>query len=452
MCGKSEIGMRDIAVTLLVIMGLVYALKKPHWGILLWSWLGYMNPHRLCYGFAYSMPFAQLTAIVTMVSFLFSNEKKRLPNNSIVYLLLIFILWMGVTTIFAFEPDYAKEQYIKIFKIQLPIILTMMLFNSRQRVEQLLWVIVISLGYFGTKGGIFTLLTGGGFRVYGPPSSFVEENNSLAIATLMVIPLMVYLRTTLHKQWQKQLMLFAMISMGFSVIGSQSRGAFLAILAVGGYYWLQSDRKLVTAIPIVIFTTVLLALLPESWYERMNTINTYDKDASAMGRIYAWKLAFNVANHNFFGGGLNLWSKITYINYLPEFDPLKNKAFVAHSIYFSVLGEHGWIGLFLFLTLFYLGWRQCNELIKRCQNNEEVKWITELAKMIKVSMLAYFSGGAFLSLSYFDLPWHLLAIIVVLKEIANRTLQEKQKIDNPVIISTKYLTEKLKISDQGLIH
>jgi len=444
--------MRDIVVTLIVLVGLVYTIRKPHYGILLWSWLGYMNPHRLCFGFAYSMPFAQITAIVTMLSLLISNEQKRLPNNTIVYLLGIFIIWMSITTLFAFEPEDAKEQYIKIIKIQLPIILTMMLFNSKQRIEQLLWVIVISLGYFGTKGGVFTLLTGGGFRVYGPPSSFVEENNALAIATLMVIPLMIYLRTTLHKKWQKQLMLFAMISMGFSVIGSQSRGAFLAILTVGGYYWLQSDRKLVTAIPIVIFTAVLLVLLPDSWYERMNTINTYDKDASAMGRIYAWKLAFNVANHNFFGGGLNLWSKITYINYLPEFDPLKNKAFVAHSIYFSVLGEHGWVGLFLFLTLFYLGWRQCNELIKRCKNYEVTKWVAELAKMLKVSLLAYFSGGAFLSLSYFDLPWHLLAIIVVLKEIANRTLQEKQRIDNPVIVSTKYLPEKLKISDQGLIH
>jgi len=444
--------MRDIAVTLLVLIGLGYTLRKPHWGILLWSWLGYMNPHRLCYGFAYSMPFAQITAIVTMVSLLFSNEPKRLPNNPIVYLLIIFIIWMGVTTAFAFEPEYAKEQYIKILKIQLPIILTMMLFNTRQKIEQLLWVIVISLGYFGTKGGVFTLLTGGGFRVYGPPSSFVEENNALAIATLMVIPLMVYLRTTLSKKWQKQLMLFAMISMGFSVIGSQSRGAFLAILTVGGYYWLQSDRKLITAIPIILFTMILLTLLPESWYQRMSTINTYNQDESAMGRIYAWKLAFNVANQNFFGGGLNLWNKITYINYLPEFDPVRNKAFVAHSIYFSVLGEHGWAGLCLFLLLFWLGWRQCNVLIRHCSQFESTRWIAELAKMLKVGLLAYFSGGAFLSLSYFDLPWHFLAIIVVLKEVANHSLQDKpeSELDKNFLITDK--TEKLKLNDQGFIH
>jgi probable O-glycosylation ligase (exosortase A-associated) len=444
--------MRDIAVTLTVLIGLVYTIRKPYWGILLWSWLGYMNPHRLCYGFAYSMPFSQITAIVTMISVLFSREPKRLPNNPIVFLLIIFIIWMGVTTIFAFEPVNAKEQYIKIIKIQLPILLTIMLFNTRQRIEQLLWVIVISLGYFGTKGGVFTLLTGGGFRVYGPPSSFVEENNALAVATLMVIPLMVYLRTTLSKKWQRQLMLFAMISMGFSVIGSQSRGAFLAILTVGGYYWLQSDRKMITAVPIVISVMVLLTLLPESWYERMNTIKTYDKDASAMGRIYAWKLAFNVANHNFFGGGLNLWGKTTYLEYMPEFNPVKDKAFVAHSIYFSVLGEHGWVGLVLFIVLFYLGWHQCNALIKQCNGKENVQWIAELAKMLKVGLLAYFSGGAFLSLSYFDLPWHFLAIIVVLREVANKTWQEKTGLDKKEVLSEDGQTEKIKISDQGFIH
>ena len=418
--------MRDIAVTLVVLAGLVYTLRRPHVGVLLWSWLGYMNPHRLCFGFAYSMPFAQITAITTMIALLFSRELKKLPAHPIVFLLIVFLLWMGVTTLMAFEPENAKEQYIKFLKIQLPILLTLMLFYNRERIEQLLWVIVISLGYFGTKGGVFTLLTGGGFRVYGPPSSFVEENNALAVTTLMVIPLMVYLRNTLTKKWQQLIMLMAIIFMIFSVIGSQSRGAFIAILTVGGYYWLLSDRKLISGIVIAIVAVTIFSLLPESWFERMGTIKTYDEDASAMGRIYAWKMAFNVANHNFFGGGFNLWSKATYIEYLPEFDPVKNKAYVAHSIYFSVLGEHGWMGLFLFLAIFFLGWRECNKLNKAYKDDASLKWVADLARMIKVSLLAYFSGAAFLSLAYFDLPWHLVAIVVLLKEIARKQQQTVQ--------------------------
>jgi len=237
----------------------------------------------------------------------------------------------------------------------------------------------------------------------------------------MVIPLMVYLRGVSPKKWQKQLLSFATVSMCVSVIGSQSRGAFLAIAIVGGYYWLQTERKVVSGLAIVVFGVLVASFLPESWYQRMDTVNTYEEDESAMGRIRAWQLAINVANHNLFGGGLNLWSQATYSQYLAGFDPLKNEAFVAHSIYFSVLGEHGWLGLILFLLIFIVAWLHCNTLIKNCANQADKQWIADLAKMLKVGFLAYLSGGAFLSLSYFDLPWHFVAIIIVLTEIEKNT-------------------------------
>ena len=42
-----------------------------------------------------------------------------------------------------------------------------------------------------------------------------------------------------------------------------------------------------------------------------------------------------------------------------------------------------------------------------------------LAKMLKLSMVAYMSGGAFLSLAYFDLPWHIIAMAYLLKHQTN---------------------------------
>ncbi len=415
--------MRDIVVTLVILAALGYTIKKPHAGILLWSWLGYMNPHRLCYGFAYTMPFSQITAILTMVVLLFSSERKSLPKDVLVYILLFFTIWMGLTTIFAFHPLRAETQYTKIIKILLPIFLTMMMFNTKERIHQLLWVIFLSLGYFSAKGGVFTILTAGAFRVWGPPGTFIEENNSLAIATLMVIPLGIYLRTQVTTKWKRNLLLIMIISMGISSVGSQSRGAFLAILTIASYYWYQTDKKIVSGMGILIFLGFMTMFLPDSFFDRMNTINTYNEDESAMGRIFAWVLAYNVANENILGGGLNLWSKSTYIAYLPEFNPLRQKAFVAHSIYFSILGEHGWVGLFLYLLSFFTGWIYCNSLIKQCSQRSDVAWIAELAKMFKVALLAYFSGGAFLSLSYFDLPWHYLGIIILLRELAKKQLQ-----------------------------
>ncbi|NOQ64662.1 MAG: putative O-glycosylation ligase, exosortase A system-associated [Methyloprofundus sp.] len=420
--------MRDIIVAGIVMVGLGYTIRKPYYGVLLWSWLSYMNPHRLCYGFAVWAPFAQVTAIMVMVSLFISKEKKSLPKNILVYLIIIFIIWVGITTIFAFRPEFASAYFIRILKIQFSILLTLMLINTRQKLEQLLWVITFSIGFYSIKGGLFTLLTAGSYRVYGPAQSFMAENNALAIATLMVLPFMFYLRTQVAKPWQKHLMLLAAFFMGVSAIGSQSRGAFLAISIIGLYYWLQSNKKILSGLLIVIFVILLASFLPEAWYERMSTISSYDQDASAMGRVTAWILAFNVANHNIFGGGLDMWSRQTYFLYLEGYNG-SHEAYVAHSIYFSILGELGWIGLALFLLIFFISWRQCSGLIKQYRSSVDNQWISDLAKMLRVGLLAYLVGGAFLSLSYFDLPWHLVASIVILKEIASST-SKKLKLDD----------------------
>ncbi len=402
--------MRDILVTLLVFIGCLYTLKRPYIGILLWSWLGYMNPHRLAYGFAYSMPFAQITALVLFFSMLFSKETKGIPLTGITVPWIIFLFFMGVTSYFAFFPDEAFEQYIKVLKIQLIIFLTLMLITEMEKLKQLIWVIVLSIGFFSVKGGIFTLMTGGSFRVWGPPSSFIEDNNGLAVAVLMIIPLMVFLHQSVSNFWVKRGLLFAIITSLFTVLGSQSRGALLAICAVGIFYWTKSNSKIVSGLFIAIMAIVLLAFMPESWYQRMNTMENYEEDGSAMGRLNAWEYAYNAANANILGVGFEAWSPETFLLYAPSPDHVH----AAHSIYFSVLADHGWIGLFLFLLLFFLAWRKLTEILKKTDKNKELLEQNRLARMLQVSFVAYLSGGAFLSLSYFDLPWHLLSFVVLL--------------------------------------
>ncbi len=403
--------MRDIVITLIVGFGCLWTLKRPYIGILLWSWLGYMNPHRLAYGFAYNMKYAQITAIVLFVSMLFSKQKKWIPMNSTTGAWLFFIFFMWVTTNFAYFEKTAWTQFEKVFKIQLVTILTMMLISDMAKLRQLIWVIVISIGYYSVKGGIFTVLTGGGNRVYGPPGSFIEENNSLAVAILIVIPLMVYLYQTTKSNIIKLALFSSVIISLFTVLGSQSRGALLAIMSVGGFYWFKSDNKIISGIFIVIMSVALLAFMPESWYERMNTISEYEEDGSAMGRLNAWEYAINGASDNLLGMGFNSWKYKTFAMYAPN--PLKVHA--AHSIYFSVLADHGWIGLFLFLFILFGAWKSLKRVLKLTRNDEQLKEYQSLAKMLQVSFIAYLSGGAFLSLSYFDLPWHLISFAVLME-------------------------------------
>jgi probable O-glycosylation ligase (exosortase A-associated) len=148
--------------------------------------------------------------------------------------------------------------------------------------------------------------------------------------------------------------------------------------------------------------------MPDTWQQRMATIQNYERDSSALGRINAWVMAFNLANDRFFGGGFEVYTHSVFGRYAPAPDDVH----AAHSIYFQVLGEHGWVGLLLFVLIGWFGLRTAAQLRKQALALPETLWVHHLTGMIQVSMVGYAVGGAFLSLAYFDLPYNILVMLV----------------------------------------
>jgi probable O-glycosylation ligase (exosortase A-associated) len=368
-----------------------------------------MNPHRLCWGFAYDFPFALITALATLISMLHSKEPKQIPWTREAIVLLIFNLWMLFTTFFAFYPAVAWEQWNKIWKIMLMIYVTMMLINSRQKLDWLVWVIVLSLGFYGVKGGIFTILHGGAFRVQGPMGSFIGGNNEMGLALIMTIPLMRYIQLQAKSVWIHQGVTAAMLLTGIAVIGTQSRGALVGMLAMGTFLWLKSRNKIYTLVSILVVVGAVAAIMPQQWYDRMSTIETYEQDQSAMGRINAWWTAYNLAKDRITGGGFETWYESVFRKYAP--DPSNTRD--VHSIYFEVMGEHGFIGFALYMLLGWFTWNTGSRIRRQAKGNVETKWAADLAGMTQVSMIGYASAGAFLGLAYFDLYYILISVIVL---------------------------------------
>lgn len=414
--------MRDIALALVVFGVLPFVFSRPHYGLYLYSWLSYMNPHRLAYGFAYSFPWAYITAVATLLGLLFSKEPKRMPWTRELTVLTLLVLWMVVTSSFAFFPHLAWTQMEKVAKIMLMIFLTPLVINTRERLHYLIWVIVLSFAFYGVKGGIFTILHGGIHRVQGPTGTFIGGNNEMALALLMTIPLIRYLHLTEKSNLVRLGLMIGMILTALAAIGSQSRGALVGAAVMGLLFWLKSRNKFFSAILIVTAVGLVAAIMPASWYERMNTIETYQEDNSALGRINAWWTAWNVAlARPLVGGGFEMFQAPVFAAYAPEPDRVHD----VHSIYFEILGEHGFVGLGLWLLLGFFAWRTGSWVIKRAKRNPDQKWAADLAAMVQVSMVAYFASGAFLGLAYFDLYYHLLVIIVMIKVVL---LKEEQEI------------------------
>ncbi|MCH9637877.1 MAG: putative O-glycosylation ligase, exosortase A system-associated, partial [Betaproteobacteria bacterium] len=195
--------MRDILVFLIVFGILPFAFSRSYIGVYLWSWIGYMNPHRLSWGLAYNFPFALVIAIVTIISFLIAPKNLKFFWSPTIGWLLLFNFWMLVTTIFATNPGDAWTQYDKVIKIQFMIFVALFVLGDREKIHTLIWIIVVSIGFYGFKGGIFTLMTGGGSHVLGPKGGFIEGNTEIGLALVMVLPLVWYLYLNTKETWAR---------------------------------------------------------------------------------------------------------------------------------------------------------------------------------------------------------------------------------------------------------
>jgi len=425
---------RDIIITLLVLGALPFVLARPYVGVLVWSWIGYMNPHRLTWGFAFNFPFAQVVGLVTLIALIFSPEPKRIPLNATTFIWLAFVFWMGVTTLMALDPAQSVWELERSMKIQLMVFITLMTITSRQRLDALIWVIVISLGFYGVKGGFFTLVTGGRSTVWGPPWSHIAGNNEIALALVMTLPLMRYLHLTAGKLLVRWGMLFAMLLVVTAVIGTYSRGAFLAVSVMGFFLFLKSNKKLVVGSMVVLVAVAGISFMPAKWIDRMETIKAFESDSSAQGRLNAWRVAIKLANDRpVFGGGFDTFRAEVFAKYLPNLQSYygeggaQNKVPDAHSIYFEVLGEHGYVGLSLFMLLGIMTLRLGRIVRKKTASHPDLHWAGHLATMTQVSVIGYSVGGAFLGLAYFDLYYHLMAIMVLTNQIVDKRITEAPK-------------------------
>ncbi|MDR2187947.1 MAG: putative O-glycosylation ligase, exosortase A system-associated [Azonexus sp.] len=409
--------MRDLLMMTIILVGSAAALKKPWLGIILWTWVSLMNPHQQ-WGYASaSMPVAMIVGIATLIGLVFSREKQNPFISPATWLLAAFVVWITLTLPFSMYFDASLPLWDRSIKIFLMLFVTLALINLPQKMNIYIWIMVFSIGFYGVKGGLFTLLTGGNHRVWGP-GGFIGGNNEIALAVIMVIPLMRYLQLQMTARWQRHLMSAAMILSAIMALGTHSRGALLALVAMTILIWIRGRQKLVFGLMAIAIAFLIFPFMPEAWWSRMETIETYDQDASALGRINAWHMTWNLAKDRFLGGGFSIYNATVFAMYAPN----PRDIHAAHSIYFQILGEHGFIGLTLFLLLGLVTWRTASKLMKTGTQQPSLAWTRDLGAMVQASMVGYAVGGAFLSLAYFDLPYNVMVIVILAKYFSDKEL------------------------------
>lgn len=417
--------MKDLLI--LVILGLtaLWALRSPWVGIMGWTMTSLGSPH-VEFGYASAWwPVGTVYAVATLIGLLATKEKWNPMIGSPPWWLLAFGIWLCVTLPFSmfFTPSYPLwERTMKTF---LMLFVTLALLTDKHKLTVFIWINVLAIAFYGVKGGVFTLASGGNYRVWGP-GGFIEGNNEVGLAVITVIPLMRYLHLQMTSAKAKLIMLGAILLCVATVLGTHSRGALLGVAAMGVVLWWRGQSKVMWGVLIVALVVLALPMMPEHWWQRMGTIKTYDADESALGRINAWWMAFNLAKANFFGGGFMIYNPITFAKYAPVPDDVH----AAHSIYFQVLGEHGFLGLFLFMAIGAATWWTARDLMRSAKGRPQLKWAGDLGAMIQVSMVGYGVTGAFLSLTYYDLPYNIMVMAVIAQRLV--AMEMRSEVAKPV--------------------
>ena len=411
--------MRALVLLASLLSTLPLAFVAPHIGVLIWSWLSFMSPQQLIY-LPTPLPIVYIIALVTACAWLFSSQPKRLPLNLTTWLIILFMVDMTISSSVSISPPTVWPLWDRNIKTMVLSLAIMALINNRVRIQAMVWTMVLSLGFYSVKGGIFFLMTGG--RVQGPPDTMIADNNTLGLAMIMAWPLMHYLRETSEDRLIRLGLLGAMILSGVAIIGTYSRGALVGFSFMIIYLWWKSTRKVLFAALGVCALIPAAMFLPTQWTERMQSINDYQDDASAQGKLEAWGIALKVAGDRPLTGiGFDaMVQPAATLRYAPE----RKVPHVAHSIWFEPLADLGLPGLTIFVAIGLTGVFQAHAIRRQTKFAPEWRWAFHLGTMAEIALAGYFVAGTFLSMPYYDFYYGVIALLSVLHDMVARARRE----------------------------
>jgi len=445
--------MRDVLLFIFIAISIPISFFRPYFGILMWTWITFFNPHRYTWGFMYNFPVAAVIAVPTLAGCLFTSSlnKQFLKRETI--LLAILWIWFCITFLHAMQVplfqghiEDAKLEWIRVGKVLLITFTMILLVTSHQRLKSLVLVTSLSFGLLAIKGAIFGVRTGGESRVWGPPDSFIADNNAFGLAVNMSLPMLFFLARD-EKRRPYRLLLYLAFACGIlSVVLTYSRGGLLGLAAVILALTLKSRYKLVGAFLAATCFVGVITFAPPQWMSRMTGLAHGDVDMSGHQRLVSWGTSWNFAmDYPITGGSFNALPDVEiFQRYQNEPLPGGFLSSGPHSIYFQTLEEQGFVGLGLYLILVGSCWASLLSLRRRAARSPSSKWVVPYTHMIEVSLFGFLVSGAFLGLANFDLFYQLVAMVIILKML----YRSDAPVTSPVPLAE---SEPINVSEDALV-
>jgi putative inorganic carbon (hco3(-)) transporter len=422
--------MRDLIVFLAVMLMMPTAFQRPYIGMLLFSWLAYMRPQDLCWGFARTMRLSFFVSIA-MLSGWIANEQGRRRFTHWEPRTVLMVVLMVLIAISYFQAkvqdEYTSKYFFEYVKIVIIALFTVGQCDSKERLRGMFWVIAISLGFFGIKSGTWGLLTGGGSQILRGPGGMLEDNNDFALALVMNVPLLYYLGLAEKKAWVTKATMAAVVLTIVTIVLTHSRGGFLALSCTALWIAWRSG-KLFRAMMFLMFLAALFPFIaPQEVLDRLASIGN-TKESSANARLTAWATAFEMIKDNpIWGVGMR-----NFQPRYPEYSvvPLSESSttYVAHNSYFQIWAESGTLAFIVYMGVLGSVFMSLGRIYRACRYRADLYWAMNYARMMEATAVGFSVGAFFLNRGHFDLWYHWLALVAALNLCASAALRRAPQL------------------------
>ena len=413
--------MLNLFLTAFVTAFLAAGVRKPFLFVLAYAYIDIVAPQKVSWGFLQSIPISLIAFMGAVTAWAVAEDKSGIRFSPRQFLLLLLLIYCGLTTRGADFPDEALEKWAWVWKALVFAMFLPLTLRTRLRIEAFTLIMVLSVGVIVIGGGIKTLAGGGG---YGELKLLVNDNTGLyegsIISTVAVCVMPLALWLARHGTIFKPGLLVWLFALGicFSCllmpVGTQARTGLICVAVLGVMMLRSVKRRLLYIGAIGALVTIAIPFLPQSYTERMSTIRNHQSDQSASTRVAVWKWTIEYAKTHPFGGGFEAYRQnvLSYDkieaenagdnNTAIETQRIEERGRAYHSSYFEMLGEQGYPGLAMWLLLHIMGVVHM-EVIRRSyakNTSPELRWMTPLADALQQAQIVYLFGGAFVGIAF----------------------------------------------------
>ena len=286
--------------------------------------------------------------------------------------------------------------------------------TTRQRVRGVFFILIVSHLFLLAMNPI--VLMEPTVRHYITGATFLGDGNDFSMSLCILLGFSVEMSLAQTSKFKKILYWVLMGLLVLAIVASQSRGATLGMAAVFGYMWWRSPRKATGVVVIVAAAFALLLYAPDAYFNRLSTLSAPQQESSADGRLHAWRAGYKMALNNVLGVGAG-----NFPNNFPKYRAADapTRWMTAHSMYFLVLGELGFLGLLVVLKLVFGNFRSNVRLRKRLAQQDQARFFADIRSLdlFNAGILGFAVAGAFLSVTYYPHIFVLGGLAIALRRV-----------------------------------